>query len=105
MKHEKHRRILLFGIVLASLLIAAILLLEYLFGISGILARPVLRIGLEFAFLVALFTPHQHALRTGRGLWDTSLWPDHLLYGVGLLVYLAEIVLLVKLLWIDLRMY
>ena len=102
MKHEKHRRILLFGIVLASLLIAAILLLEYVFGISGIL--PVLRIGLEFAFLVALFTPHQHALRTGRGLWDTSLWPDHL-YGVGLLVYLAEIVLLVKLLWIDLRMY
>ena len=57
MKHEKHRRILLFGIVLASLLIAAILLLEYIFGISGILARPVLRIGLEFAFLVALFTP------------------------------------------------
>ncbi len=42
--------------------------------------------------------------RTGRGLWDTSLWPDHL-YGVGLLFYLAEIVLLVKLLWIDLRMY
>lgn len=104
MKHEKHRRILLFGIVLASLLIAAILLLEYIFGISGILARPVLRIGLEFAFLVTAFTPHQHALRTGRSLWDTSLWPDHL-YGVGLLVYLAEIVLLVKLLWIDLRMY
>ena len=52
MKHEKHRRILLFGIVLASLLIAAILLLEYIFGISGILARPVLRIGLEFAFLL-----------------------------------------------------
>lgn len=101
MKHEKHRRILLFGIVLASLLIAAILLLEYIFGI---LARPVLRIGLQFAFLVAAFTPHQHALRTGRSLWDTSLWPDHL-YGVGLLFYLAEIVFLVKLLWIDLRMY
>lgn len=104
MKHEKQRRILLFGIVLASLLIAAILLLEYIFGISGILARPFLRFGLQLAFLVALFTPHQHALRTGRSLWDTSLWPDHL-YGVGLLVYLAEIVLLVKLLWIDLRVH
>ena len=73
-------------------------------GISGILARPVLRIGLQFAILVAAFTPHQHALRTGRSLWDTSLWPDHL-YGVGLLFYLAEIVFLVKLLWIDLRVY
>ena len=50
MKHEKHRRILLFGIVLASLLIAAILLLEYIFGISGILALAFFGLGCSLPF-------------------------------------------------------